>query len=150
MSIADKLSASQNALANLLDFANAKTGKADINIGDAIKTLCDGYGQSNCSIIEKSITYDVENYASYDTFYEFMRVYPLPIKQYTFIRYRYDFIDNTSNNRAGIYVNGFRTEKEGVLQEKGERVGGTCGGEYGCDVYPGSKISISCKAYLEG
>lgn len=45
MSIADKLTASKNALSSLLTFANAKTGKSDINIGDAIKTLCDGYGQ---------------------------------------------------------------------------------------------------------
>lgn len=45
MSIADKLAASKNALVNLLAFANTKTGKDDTNIGDAIKTLCDGYGQ---------------------------------------------------------------------------------------------------------
>ena len=149
MTIGEKLESSKNALINLLSFANAKTGKTDANIGDAIKTLCDGYGQSNCSIIEKSITYDIENYASYDTFTNLKLKYPLPITQYTFIRYRYDFIDNASNNRAGIYVIGVITKEEGVLLEEGERVGGICGGSYGCDVYPGSKITISCKAYLE-
>lgn len=45
MSIADKLSESKNALVYLLDFANAKTGNDDPDIGEAIRTLCNGYGQ---------------------------------------------------------------------------------------------------------
>lgn len=44
-SIADKLEVSKNALEGLLDYANEKTQKADSNIGEAIKTLVDGYGQ---------------------------------------------------------------------------------------------------------
>lgn len=44
MSITEKLTASKNALASLLTFANAKTGKADPDIGEAIRTLVDGYG----------------------------------------------------------------------------------------------------------
>ena len=45
--IGEKLTASKNALVNLLTFVNAKTGKEDTNIGDAIKTLCDGYGHGS-------------------------------------------------------------------------------------------------------
>lgn len=45
MSIADKLSKSKNALVYLLDFANSKTGNDDPDIGEAIHTLCNGYGQ---------------------------------------------------------------------------------------------------------
>lgn len=44
MSITEKLLASKNALANLLAYANAKTGKSDPDIGEAIRTLVDGYG----------------------------------------------------------------------------------------------------------
>lgn len=44
MSLLDKLSQAKSTLDNLLAFANNKTGKGDTSIGDAIKTLCDGYG----------------------------------------------------------------------------------------------------------
>lgn len=42
--ITEKLTESKNAFEALLTFANAKTGKADTNLGDAVKTLADGYG----------------------------------------------------------------------------------------------------------
>lgn len=45
MSITEKLLSSKNALSSLLTFANAKTGKSDPDIGEAIRTLVDGYGQ---------------------------------------------------------------------------------------------------------
>lgn len=57
MSITEKLLASKNALASLLTFANAKTGKADPDIGEAIRTLVDGYGQgggSSALVIEQN------------------------------------------------------------------------------------------------
>lgn len=44
MSITEKLTSSKNALASLLDYANAKTEKNDPDIGEAIRTLVDGYG----------------------------------------------------------------------------------------------------------
>lgn len=44
MSLLDKLSQAKTTLDNLLAFANNKTGKGDTSIGDAIKTLVDGYG----------------------------------------------------------------------------------------------------------
>lgn len=44
MSLLDKLSQAKSTLDNLLAFANNKTGKGDTSIGDAIKTLVDGYG----------------------------------------------------------------------------------------------------------
>lgn len=45
--IGEKLTASKNALDNLLTYANTTTGVEDTNIGDAIKTLCDGYGHGS-------------------------------------------------------------------------------------------------------
>lgn len=44
MSLLDKLSQAKSTLDNLLAFANNKTKKDDVSIGDAIKTLVDGYG----------------------------------------------------------------------------------------------------------
>lgn len=43
--IHEKLTASKNGLDALLAYANGVTGGADANIGDAIRTLADGYGQ---------------------------------------------------------------------------------------------------------
>lgn len=43
--IAEKLTASKNGLTALLDYANQTTGQSDTNIGDAVKTLADGYGK---------------------------------------------------------------------------------------------------------
>lgn len=45
MAIKQTLEDTQNRLDALLTYANGTTGQADISIGDAIKTLCDGYGQ---------------------------------------------------------------------------------------------------------
>lgn len=43
MTIGEKLNASNDALSSLLTYANGVTGAEDTNIGDAIKTLCDGF-----------------------------------------------------------------------------------------------------------
>lgn len=44
MSIVSELTESKEKLDALLTYANGVTGAADANIGDAIKTLCDGFG----------------------------------------------------------------------------------------------------------
>lgn len=44
MSLTSTLQDTKNRLTAMLAFANNKTGADDSNIGDAIKTLCDGYG----------------------------------------------------------------------------------------------------------
>lgn len=46
MTIGEKLNASKDGLDALLSYANGITGQTDPNIGDAIKTLCDGYSGS--------------------------------------------------------------------------------------------------------
>lgn len=45
MTIPEKLQASKDGLDALLNYANGVTGQDDANIGDAVKTLCDGFGQ---------------------------------------------------------------------------------------------------------
>lgn len=47
MAIKDTLQDSKNRLDSLLDYANGVTGKEDTSLGDAVKTLCDGYGQGD-------------------------------------------------------------------------------------------------------
>lgn len=47
MTIGEKLEASKNGLDALLTYANGVTGAADTNIGDAVKTLADGFGGSS-------------------------------------------------------------------------------------------------------
>ena len=46
MAIKQTLQESKDKLDALLAYANGTTGQADVSIGDAIKTLCDGYGGS--------------------------------------------------------------------------------------------------------
>lgn len=45
MTYSERIDAKANEIELLTDYANAKTGKSDPNIGEAIKTLVDGYGQ---------------------------------------------------------------------------------------------------------
>lgn len=44
MAIKQTLEDSKSKLDALLTYANGVTGAEDTNIGDAIKTLCDGFG----------------------------------------------------------------------------------------------------------
>lgn len=65
MSLLDTLQDTKNRLSALLAFANQKTGADDSNIGDAIKTLADGFGSGGGKAIivngsdKKSITLDI-------------------------------------------------------------------------------------------
>lgn len=45
--IIEKLQVNKNRLYSLLSYANEKTGVNDVSISDAIKTLCDGYGNGD-------------------------------------------------------------------------------------------------------
>ena len=56
MSIKETLTESKNKLDALLDFANNTTGNSDTNIGDAIKTLADGFGQGGGEVESGTIT----------------------------------------------------------------------------------------------
>lgn len=47
MNYADRINSKANEIELLTAYANNTTGAADTNIGDAIKTLCDGYGQGS-------------------------------------------------------------------------------------------------------
>lgn len=83
----------------------------------------------------------VETYAYYDTFDKFKQaMFPdLPTdKDFVMI----DFVNNTSNNRAGVYwIQARSLKKDGVVQG-GKRVGGQFGGSYGCNVYAGATINV--------
>lgn len=64
MTIGEKLEASKNGLDALLDYANRTTGADDSNIGDAIKTLADGYGGGS-DVDEVTIEFDLaDDYTS--------------------------------------------------------------------------------------
>ena len=47
MSIASVLQDTKSRLDSLLSFANETTGQSDVSIGDAIKTLADGFGRGS-------------------------------------------------------------------------------------------------------
>lgn len=49
MSVASNEQAWLNTLSGLLTYANGVTGESDTNIGDAVRTLADGYGQGGSS-----------------------------------------------------------------------------------------------------
>lgn len=57
--IGEKLEASVNGLDALLTYANGVTGESDVSIGDAVKTLADGFGGGGAGWSEPSFV--VEN-----------------------------------------------------------------------------------------
>lgn len=77
MSITEKLTSSKNALASLLDYANAKTEKNDPDIGEAIKTLVDGYGQGGGAIEYKLLCI----LPSEMTLKDILNNYPIPFSE---------------------------------------------------------------------
>lgn len=53
--ITDKITESKQSLDALLTYANGVTGADDTSIGDAVKTLCDGYGQGGDTEMEDAL-----------------------------------------------------------------------------------------------
>jgi len=53
--IKNRIDVANENLTNLLDYANAKTEKSDTDIGEAIRTLVDGYGQGGGDKYQKTI-----------------------------------------------------------------------------------------------
>lgn len=84
---------------------------------------------------------EVETNASYGTFNNFQQAllpdFPLD-KDFVMI----DFVNNTSNNRAGIFWTQVRAPQKSEVVSAGRRVGGSFGGEYGCNVYAGATINV--------
>lgn len=62
MAIKQTLEDSKSRLDALLTYANGVTGAEDTNIGDAIKTLCDGYGRggSGGELVQTTYTFDTD------------------------------------------------------------------------------------------
>lgn len=83
----------------------------------------------------------VEADARYDTFDNFRQaLFPdLPTGNDIVL---IDFVNNTSNNRAGLYWVQFRPPTKDDVISAGKRVGGQFGGGYGCDVYAGAIINV--------
>lgn len=61
--IGEKLTASKNGLTSLLEYANQTTGQSDTGIGEAIRTLCGGYGESSGGLSKNvhDISTDIAN-----------------------------------------------------------------------------------------
>lgn len=105
-------------------------------------------GISSHGFAEVTKEWVVDEFHSYNTFDDFERVYSLLVLNYEYTLYNYTFENNTDNSRAGKYVNGMigKTINGDLLKlEKGLRVGGAAGGEYGIDVYAGCKIILTQK-----
>ena len=105
-------------------------------------------GISSHGFAEVTKEWVVDEFHSYDKFEDFERVYSLPELNYEYTLYNYTFENNTDNSRAGKYVNGMvgkTINGDLLILEKGLRVGGAAGGEYGADVYAGCKIILTQK-----
>lgn len=62
MSIASTLQDTKARLDSLLTFANETTGQSDVSIGDAIKSLVDGFGQGGSSYEKYTATANCTTY----------------------------------------------------------------------------------------
>ena len=83
----------------------------------------------------------MKKHKGYDTFDDFKNnvVPDLPMDSDLIL---IDFVNNTSNSRAGIYWAQAKSfQKDGVISG-GKRGGGQFGGDYGCDVYAGATINV--------
>lgn len=105
-------------------------------------------GISSSGFTEVTQEWEVDEFHSYNEFYDFKKVYNLPVPNYECTIYNYTFENNTDNKRAGKYVNGMvgkSIEGNNMAMENGVRVGGSAGNSYGVDVYAGCKIILTQK-----
>lgn len=133
----------------LTAFANETTGKGDTLLGDAVKTLCDGYGKGGGGgededeamplISEKTVS--ASSYATYDTLTSFLTAYSSEIVRGDGYFYAIVFKDNTSNARAGKRaVIWSRNSYDCLINERVGYSGSDL--SYGVDVYAGCTIII--------
>ena len=139
---------SGDTLAGIANAIRSKTGSDDFMTVASMAAAIEGISSSGSSVVSQE--WEVNEFHSYNTFNDFKRVYNLPVLNYEYTLYNYTFENNTNNSRAGIYVNGMigKTINGDLLKlEKGLRVGGTAGGDYGVDVYAGCKIILTQKYF---
>ena len=113
---------------------------------DIVVTASEGI--SSPGLTEVSQEWEVDEFGYFEEFPDFMSVYNLPVLNYECTIYNYTFENNTENTRAGKYVNGIEGKAiDGKILklESGVRVGGSAGGAYGVNVYPGCKIILTQK-----
>ena len=137
---------SGETLTGIANAIRSKTKSDDFMTVSSMAAAIEGI--SSYGFIEVSKEWEVDEFHSYNTFTDLKSVYNLPVRNYECTLYNYTFENNTDNPRAGKYVNGMvgKTINDGELEaEKGLRVGGTAGGSYGVDVYPGCKIILTQK-----
>ena len=107
-------------------------------------------GISSSGFTEVSQEWEVDEFRYFERFPNFMSVYNLPVLNYECTIYNYTFENNTENTRAGKYVDGMvgkAINGKNLKLESGVRVGGTAGGDYGVNVYPGCKIILTQKYF---
>lgn len=87
-----KDTANKNTLKLLVDYANGVTGNSDTNIGDAIKTLADGYGQGGGLTIQQTDlvveTVSGERWATATTTQvnsSYSRTEPIDVSEYDYV-----------------------------------------------------------------
>lgn len=105
MALADKLRTIKTNLSSLLTYANGVTGKADVSIGEAVRSLADGYGGGGGADISiTTVTPTTENHyieVGGDKIPDLMFI--LPVTQYTESwRDCYD-ISNYYGKISGVY-----------------------------------------------
>lgn len=128
----------------LLTFANEKTGQNDATLGEAVRTLADGYGKASDIALPLASETNVavaEN-ASYSTLTDFLNAYASYIKkEATPYVYGIVFKNNSSATRAGKRAVIF--QKNGYDCLLNERVGYSGSDlSYGCDIQAGCTILI--------
>ena len=137
---------SGETLTGIANAIRSKTRSDDFMTVDSMAVAIEGIPSSGSSVVSQE--WEVNEFHSYDTFNAFKRVYNLPVLNYECTVYNYTFENNTDNLRAGKYVNGIAGKTingDHLKLEIGSRVGGSAGGDYGLDVYPGCKIIVTQK-----
>ena len=139
---------SGDTLAGIANAIRSKTRSDDFMTVASMAVAIEGISSNGFAEVTKE--WVVDEFHSYTTFDDFKWVYNLQVLNYECTLYNYTFENNTDNARAGKYVNGMvgKTIKGDYMKvEKGSRVGGAAGEEYGVDVYAGCKIILTQKYF---
>ena len=137
---------SGETLSGIANAIRSKTRSDDFMTVASMAVAIEGISSNGFAEVTKE--WVVDEFHSYDRFVLFKSVYKLPVLNYECTLYNYTFENNTDNLRAGKYVNGMvgkTINGDELSLEKGLRVGGTAGEDYGVDVYPGCKIILTQK-----
>ena len=148
--VAERWMAEKTALDALLTYANDATSAGDTDIGEAIRTLVDGYGKGGGDIFPfTKVDVPIHEFASYSQLTnfasDFITTYVPSNDAYVVL---IDFKNNTKTARAGISAKILMSNRTMItnyssVSRVGQSVTGATAFSWGIDVYNGATVNLN-------